>query len=655
MPDDGCPDACGWEHAKPDPSAVVRDVRADALHRMTRSESVRDGLVSLSRRLVRIATPVRIVLDVAAWVAAIGVAIYLRFGLTFDDAPDRWYLKIIPIAGGLQILIGTAVGLYRRRWRYGSFDEVAALALTAALATAAMYGLNEFYFDVRPVPQSAVLVGGVIGLMLMAACRYLWRLVLEKARRPDARVAEKMLIIGAGEGGVQSVTAMLRNRSSPYLPVGILDDDPAKQRLSIMGVPVLGRQEDLGKAVQRTGATSLLLAVPSADSKRIIEIRDLAATHGLSLKVLPSVSELFGHAVDDADIRDLTEEDLLGRHQIETDVEQIAGYLAGKRVLVTGAGGSIGSELCRQLKRFDLAELMMLDRDESALHHVELSITGRALLDTPNTLLADIRDAPRINEIFQERQPQVVFHAAALKHLPLLEKYPDEAYKSNVLGTLTVLEASQRCGVEVFVNISTDKAANPISVLGYSKRVAERLTASIGATTPFGTYLSVRFGNVLGSRGSVLTTFREQISKGGPITVTDRNVTRYFMTIPEAVQLVIQAGAIGGKGEVLVLDMGDPVAIYDVARQLANQNTPPTPIVITGLRPGEKLHEDLLGSGEDDVRPRHRLISQAPVPPLDPELVIVHPKNACLEMEGWCDPGKDHPATSSYTVNAHEH
>ncbi|HZB42644.1 MAG TPA: nucleoside-diphosphate sugar epimerase/dehydratase [Ilumatobacter sp.] len=605
------------------------------------SESVRDWLDRVSTRFARFATPARVLLDVSAWVVAIAIAIYLRFGLTFEDAPSLWYLKVTPIVGGLQILFGLATGLYRRRWRYGSFDEVAALALTAALTTGTMYGLNEFYFETRPIPQSAVLVGGVLGLMLMAACRYVWRLVLEKVRRPDARVAEKMLVYGAGEGGVQSVTAMLRNRDSPYLPVGLLDDDPGKQRLSIMGVPMLGRQADLARAVERTGATSLLFAVPSADSKRILEMRDLAVQHGLALKVLPSVSELFGHAVNEHDIRDLTEEDLLGRHQVETDVAQIADYLSGQRVLVTGAGGSIGSELCRQLVQFGVADLLMLDRDESALHQVQLSISGRAMLDTPDTILADIRDEARIRQVFAQRRPQVVFHAAALKHLPLLEQYPDEAYKSNVLGSLNVLRASELAGVEVFVNISTDKAANPISVLGYSKRVAERLTAAVGASAAAGTYLSVRFGNVLGSRGSVLTTFRNQVAHGGPITVTDRNVMRYFITIPESVQLVIQAGAIGESGEVLVLDMGEPILIYDVAKTLAEQADPPTDIVITGLRPGEKLHEELFGSGEIDERPRHRLISQAPVPPLDPAHVEQLSTDPAAQMLAWCNLSPD--------------
>ncbi len=307
--------------------------------------------------------------------------------------------------------------------------------------------------------------------------------------------------------------------------------------------------------------------------------------------------------------------ELLGRRQVDTGLDAMAGYLAGRRVLVTGAGGSIGSELCRQITRHHPAELMMLDRDETGLHAVQLSLHGRALLDSPELILADLRDAEQVARIVRRRRPEVIFHAAALKHLPLLERHPAEAVKTNVWGTLAVLEAAR--DVERFVNLSTDKAAQPTSVLGYSKRITERLTAHAAATYD-GTFLSVRFGNVLGSRGSALTAFRAQVAAGGPITVTHPEVTRYFMTVQEAVQLVIHAGVIGADGEALVLEMGQPVRILDVARQLARHAPAPVEIVFTGLRPGEKLHEELFGPDEHDLRPRHPRISHVTVPPLDP-------------------------------------
>jgi FlaA1/EpsC-like NDP-sugar epimerase len=477
-------------------------------------------------------------------------------------------------------------------------------------------------------PRSAIVAGGILGLFFTAASRYTWRLVREQLRRPSAQTAKKILVYGAGEGGIQIVSTMLRNPNSTYLPVGFLDDNTSTHRLRISGVPVLGGKESIRKAAARTGAKSLLIAIPSADSDVVSEIAQLARQANLEVKILPPVQSLDERQVDATDIRDLTDEDLLGRRRVKINLDEISQYLVNRRVLVTGAGGSIGSELCRQLVRFNPAEIIMLDRDESALHEVQLSIYGRALLDTPQTVLADLRDERAINEIFETRKPQVVFHAAALKHLPLLERYPHEAYQTNVLGTLTMLKAAQRAGVEVFVNISTDKAANPISVLGYSKRIAERLTADFAFSSGGGKYISVRFGNVLGSRGSVLMSFRDQIAKGGPVTVTHRGVTRYFMTISEAVQLVIQAGAIGSTGEILVLDMGKPVNIHEVAEQLVRNSGKPIKIEVVGLRVGEKVHEELFGAGELDERPRHPLISHVTAKSIDQASLTINPNNS---------------------------
>jgi FlaA1/EpsC-like NDP-sugar epimerase len=410
--------------------------------------------------------------------------------------------------------------------------------------------------------------------------------------------------------------------------VGVIDDDPMKRHLRTHGVPVLGGRHDIPAAVARTGATTVVFSVANADAGLVREVRSISLAAGAAFKVVPSVSEVLDGRVGVGDVRDVQIGDLLGRHQVDTDVDSIAGYLTGKRVLVTGAGGSIGSELCRQINRFGPAELMMLDRDESALHAVLLSLDGRASLDDPAVILADLRDADAIRRIFAARRPEVVFHAAALKHLPLLERYPGEAVQTNIWGTLSVLEAS--ASVERFVNISTDKAANPVSVLGFSKRITERLTAHTDSRS-HGTFLSVRFGNVLGSRGSVLTAFNAQIERGGPLTVTDPDVTRYFMTTQEAVQLVIQAAAIGQGGEALVLEMGKPVRIAEMARQMAQLAPVPIPIEYSSLRPGEKLHEELFGTGEVDRRPLHPLIAHVEVPPLEPARVHL--------LDAYGDPG----------------
>jgi FlaA1/EpsC-like NDP-sugar epimerase len=568
----------------------------------------------------------------AIWSITAIAASYARFEYQGHHDPfgatRSSVIRVLPIVLVVHALVGYVVGIYRRRWRYGSFDEVGGLVVATFITTSILFVLRFFDQSLNPFPRSVIFISGFAGLCFVAASRYAWRLIREQLRRPTAQTAAKILVYGAGEGGIQMVNTLLRNPQSPYLPVGFLDDNPDTHRLSISGVPVLGGRDQLSQARARTGATTLLIAIPSADSALISDISARARELSMDVKVLPAVQNLNERPLDTSDIRDLTDEDLLGRRKVVIDLQQISDYLVNRRVLVTGAGGSIGSELCRQLARFNPAELIMLDRDESALHEVQLSIHGRALLDTPQTVLADLRDETTINHIFDTRKPEVVFHAAALKHLPLLERYPLEAYQTNVLGTLTLLNAAQRTGVGVFVNISTDKAANPISVLGYSKRIAERVTAAVGQSAKSGKYMSVRFGNVLGSRGSVLMSFRDQIAKGGPLTVTHRGVTRYFMTISEAVQLVIQAGAIGSSGEALVLDMGTPVSIYDVAKQLVTNSGKPVEIEIVGLRAGEKVHEELFGDGEIDTRPRHPLISHVPVESVDLGLLTPSPTDA---------------------------
>ncbi len=396
----------------------------------------------------------------------------------------------------------------------------------------------------------------------------------------------------------------------------MVDDDPLKRRLRIQGVPVMGTVEDLVRVATRTGATTVLLAAPAASQSTRRRIAELAAVAGLDLLAVPALDDvLSGGSVE---IRPVTETDLLGRPPAAIDPEEISAYLTGRRVLVTGAGGSIGSELCRTIARFEPASLVMVDRDESGLHATQLSIDGRAMLDSRDLELADLRDRARVRQIFDDHRPEVVFHAAALKHLPLLEMYPEEAWKSNVIVTHDLLEIALEHGVDRFVNISTDKAADPTSVLGWTKRIGERLTADSALRARAGqNYISVRFGNVLGSRGSVLTAFESQVCSGGPITVTHPEVTRYFMTIEEAARLTVYAGAIGRPGEVLVLDMGEPVRILDVANRFAQRSDPPVEVVFTTLRHGEKVHEVLFAADERDRRPIHPLISHVDVPRLD--------------------------------------
>jgi FlaA1/EpsC-like NDP-sugar epimerase len=559
--------------------------------------------------------------DLVCWAVGLTVASVLRLDFQVDEVVRWGQVAIVPLAALCLVPAGLLFGLYTGRWRYGSFEEMAALARVTAVTTPVLLAVDRFATQPYLVPLSSVVGGGVIAFVLMGGLRYLWRMTTDSRRRPNGEHVQRVIVFGAGEGGAQAVSAMLTDKASPLLPVAILDDDPKKSHLRIRHIPVVGDRTALAAAAAAYDATAVLLAIPGADRQLVAELTEAAAAADLTLKVLPSVRELDGR-VAIRDIRDIQPTDLLGRREVATSVLDVAGYIAGRRVLVTGAGGSIGSELCRQLVGFGPSELLMLDRDESALHAVTLSMDGRALLDSPNLLLADLRDEERIGHLMRTRRPEVIFHAAALKHLPLLERNPGEGVKTNVRGTELLLELACEIGVEHFINISTDKAADPTSVLGYTKRLAERLTAHHARRTG-AAYLSVRFGNVLGSRGSVLEAFAKQIAAGGPITVTDPEVTRYFMTVGEAVQLVVQAGAVGKPGEVLVLDMGEPVRIADVARLLIRQARADVEIEYTGLRPGEKMSEIRFAADEVDVRPSHPLISQCDVPPLHPSALDV--------------------------------
>ncbi|RKN45480.1 nucleoside-diphosphate sugar epimerase/dehydratase [Micromonospora endolithica] len=551
--------------------------------------------------------------DAAAWILGVTAAAWTRY--EFALTPDR-IARAVGVGLALAVAHQALCWVRRNRWgRYptGSIEEARALAVTAGCAALAGT-LVDLALPSRFVPASTPVVGAAIALLWMLTARWVQRHRHDRTLRPDARTATPVLLFGLGEAGQSLLRAMLSDPRGRYLPVGLLDDDPRKHDLQIMGVRMLGNRYDIAAAVRRTEARAVIFSVANADAEQIRQIRELTIPTGAEFKVLPPMRELVDHRIAVTDVRSPDIADLLGRRHVVADLATDGG-LTGQRVLVTGAGGSIGSELCRQIMRADPGELMMLDRDESALHALQLSLNGRALLDGPDLILADLRDDEGLRRIIRERRPDVIFHAAALKHLPLLQRHPGEAIKTNIWGTQSVLDACR--DVAKFVNISTDKAADPVSVLGYSKRITERLTAHAAQSYP-GTFLSVRFGNVLSSRGSVVTAFRAQIDAGLPITVTHPDVTRYLMTVQEAVHLVLQAAAIGRDGEALVLDMGEPVRIDDLARQLAAQSPGPARIIYTGLRPGEKLHEDLLGRDEVDSRPLHPLISHVAVPALDP-------------------------------------
>lgn len=557
---------------------------------------------------------VQFYLDVACWAAAILGAYLIYYDFSLAPAQEALVVILIGVTGSAQLLFGWLAFLYRRRFTAGSFDEIRALLKTAFATglTLVVADLISGYTINHPVTMCVLIIP--TALMLMFGLRFFQRLRQLAQAVPD-RKAARTLIIGAGEVGTNLIRQMVATPGTKYWPVGMVDDSPEKSNVQLYHVKVLGTVSQLPELIVQAGIKVVVVAVAEPSKHLLRDIQAVADEHDVQVKIIPPLQELLERGIRSTDLRDISIDDLLGREPVDTNVEDIAGYLMGARVLVTGAGGSIGSILCQQISRFNPAELIMVDRCETGLQTAQLTVNGNGLLSTKETVLADIRDADAVRNLFEEHRPQVVFHAAALKHLPMLERYPEEGWKTNVVGTLNVLESAAAVGVERFVNISTDKAANPTSVLGHTKRGAEQLTAWMGRQAE-GLYLSVRFGNVIGSRGSMLPTFTRLIEQGGPLTITDPDVTRYFMTIPEACQLVLQAGGIGSPGEVMILDMGEPVRILDVAKRMIAMSGKDIEIVYTGLREGEKLHEDLTSDTEHTLPSAHPLISRTGVEPL---------------------------------------
>ncbi len=599
------------------------------------------GAVQRRERMYRWAW---VLVDAAIWFVAIYGATWLRFD--FKKAPVL-VATTLTVAGAAAIghfLVGVLIGPYAVGHQRGSFEEATDIGRTVLVTTA---GLMTWALlaNVRVTPRSVPMVAGALALVGMFSVRFVirsWRNRHSTHRKHERRV----IVFGAGDAGRGLLRSMLSDEQGGFFPVALLDDDRAKERLSVDGVRVRGTREDIDEVARRFDATALVVAMPLAGAELIRDLTDRAVAAGLEVLVLPPLGDIIGDQPTPCDLRDVNLEDLLGRRAISLDTTLIAEQLAGQSVLVTGAGGSIGSELCRQIARFGPAKLYLLDRDESGLQATQMSLTGEGLLQGDEVILTDIRDVSTLRAVFGLARPDIVFHAAALKHLPLLESYPLEAWKTNVLGTLNVLTAAAEVGVGTFVNISTDKAADPTCVLGYSKRVAERLTADFARTQP-GRYVSVRFGNVLGSRGSVVHAFTAQIDRGGPITVTHPDVERFFMLIPEACQLVLEAASIGPDGEVMVLEMGEQVKIVDVANTLiCMSGRKDIDIIYTGLRPGEKISENLFSMGEDRRPTTNPLVSSVDVPMLgvdDTKSIDIGNHKAAVD---WMRRHSTHPVQS---------
>jgi FlaA1/EpsC-like NDP-sugar epimerase len=552
--------------------------------------------------------------------------------LRFDGSVPAEYWSnfwgFLPFALVSHLLVNQLCGLYGPMWRYASVLEARRIVWAGLTGAAGVLVANLLIGWLaggpRALPLSVAIFGAVLNLLGIGAIRFQSRLFAARGRSLDTEQPRRVLIMGAGNAGSMMLKDLLHSPSLGLDAIGLVDDDRRKLGRRLHGVPVLGTRGAIPRLVDRLQATAVLLAIPSATDNLVREVAALCDQARVTLKVLPSVHEIVGGKVTARDLRDVQIEDLLGRKQVETDLVAVATMLRGRCVLVTGAGGSIGSEIARQVAAYQPAALVLLDHDETHLHDAEMSLQeiGARRDDEsadPQMVLADIRDRERVFEIFSHYRPEIVFHAAAHKHVPVLELHPGEALATNVLGTANLADAALAAGTERFVLISTDKAINPASVMGASKWLAEQVVRSL--QNGHSVLCAVRFGNVLGSRGSVIPTFFRQIANGGPVTVTDPNMTRYFMSVQEAVQLVLQAAALSTGGEVFTLDMGEPVRILDLAERLIRLSGrvpgADVPIEIVGARPGEKTVEEVVAPDEKPVPSGHPaiVVSQPPVPP----------------------------------------
>ena len=558
----------------------------------------------------------------------VALAWWLAWNLRFESRPvyyDR-YLDwgIVLLVVGIKLPVFAFSGFYNRWWRYVSTRDMWGAFRGVVLASVAVF-LVFTLFDVHrvAVPRGVWFIDLLLCLALVAGSRLLARTLIERPL-PGRIVARgrDVVVVGAGDAAQLVVKEMQRNPALGYTPIGLLDDDPRKRNLRLHGVRVLGTTADLAHILRDRRPDEVLIAIPTASGELRAQIVETARGLHVPVKTLPSLSDLVSGDRDLArQLRPVEVEDVLGREPVEVDIAAISGYVAGEVVLVTGAGGSIGSELCRQIARLRPAKLVLLDHAEPALFEIERELVRERGFLPAAAVVGDVKDAAKLRQVFDKYRPGVVFHAAAYKHVALMEANPIEAVRNNTIGTRVVADVAVEYGAKRFVLVSTDKAANPKTVMGQSKALAEWIVETWGHRADVGTrFVAVRFGNVLGSSGSVVPIFRRQIARGGPVTVTHPEMTRFFMTIPEAVQLIVQAGAIGGRGQVYVLDMGEPVRIVDLADKMIRLSgkEPGTDVAIEfiGPAPGEKLHEELVGAGETATpspHPKIDLITRSPI------------------------------------------
>jgi len=579
------------------------------------------------------------VLIVAAW--------RLAFYLSFDPRVPVFYRhfldwQVVALVVAIKLATFVLFGFYNRWWRYVSTRDMWGAARGVTVASALTY-LILYAFPpnmTSRLPHRIMALDFLLLLAFVAGTRLLARSLIERPSGGIVAHGKEVLIIGAGDAGQLMVREMQRNRHLHYTPIGFVDDDPRKRGDRIHGVRILGSTDELPHILRDNRPDEVLIAIPSAPGSVRQRIVESCRAESVPVKTLPGLHELISGDVNLAgQIRPVQVEDVLGRQQVDVDLDQVASYVKGRVVMVTGAGGSIGGELCRQLVRLGAAQLVLVDKGESALFDIERELVDERDFTAGVAILANSGDRKKMREVFSRYQPQVVFHAAAYKHVGMLELNPAQGVRNNVIATRNLVEAAIEANVDRFVLISTDKAARPKNVMGQTKAVCEWIIESFALREDVDTrFVAVRFGNVLGSSGSVIPIFRKQIERGGPVTVTSPEMTRFFMTIPEAASLVVQAGAMGGRGQVYVLDMGEPVRILDLAKQmirLSGKDESEIPIVFTGARPGEKIHEVLWNDGEMVGPTSHPKIMRAARPVIDHEWL----EESLAELERLVDEG----------------
>ena len=562
----------------------------------------------------------------------VAVAWYLAFQIRFDKGvPSRYdeflgadvFLAVVAAKVGVFVLFG----LYEHWWRYVSIRDMWRALLAVTVASAAAVVIVYLWDPVAGfrLPRGIIAIDWILALALVLGARLLARSLIERpGRYMLAARGKEALIVGAGDAGQLVIREMARGRTLGYTPIGLVDDDPRKKNMRLNGVRVLGTTDDLPRLLADRKPDEVIIAIPSAAGDVRQKVVNACRDAGVPVKTLPGVHELIAGDLDlSQQLREVQVEDVLGREAVDLHDAALASYVRGATVLVTGAGGSIGAELCRQVAALGAGRIVLVDHGENALVAVEHELRHERRFPATVPALVDVKEAAKMRRLFERHRPDVVFHAAAYKHVPLMEANPLESVRNNVLGTKVVAETASEYGAKRFVLVSTDKAVNPKNVLGQTKALCEWIVEASAARGENGTsFISVRFGNVLASSGSVIPLFRRQIARGGPVTVTHPDMARYFMTIPEAVHLIVQAGAIGESGDIFVLDMGEPVKIVDLAHNMIRLSgkEPERDIAVEfiGVRAGEKLHEDLWDEGESAVPTTHPKILRAACRPVDP-------------------------------------